>query len=107
MLRTITAIEREGMDVLSLTMVFEVANTEFDLIAAAMAAATDDCKTAEGCEIFSRNRESFNWADLDMYVPNKICEKHGFKKVDSCLSEVVDWNGQLVDESQNLDNNEL
>lgn len=32
-------------------------------------------------------------------VPNSFCEKYGFKKIDSALSDiVVDWDEHIVDD---------
>lgn len=109
LLRTITAIERDGFNVRTLTMVFEVPAKDFDLKAAVMAAATEYCKTKEGRETYSHNCGNFNWADLEMNVPNEICERHGFRMVDTMLSDIeVDWDEQLVDASKipNDDNDE-
>ena len=101
MLRNIVAIERDGFKVRTLTIVCEVPSKDFDLISAAKKAATDFCKTNEGREVYIGNCDCFNWADFEVYVPNSFCEIHGFRKVDSVLSdnEVV-WDEQIVDESE-------
>lgn len=63
-------------------------------------AATDYCKTPAGRKMFDYNCSYFNWADFDS-VPQEFCEKYGFTKIDSALSDIeVDWDEQLVDDSQ-------
>ena len=53
--------------------------------------------TKQGKANFEYNSECFNWADFKNSVPNKICQKYGFTKVeqkpDVTLS--VDWDEQL------------
>lgn len=100
MLQTVVAIERDGFDVRVLSIVFEVPSADFNLLKAVEAAAADYCRTQEGKKQYEYNCSSFNWADFEMSVPNEFCEKYGFKKVDSALSDiVVDWDEQLVDDS--------
>ena len=99
MLRTIVAIERDGFDVNTLTLQFEVPSEDFDLIAAIKSAAMDYCQTEIGRKTYSYNCGYFNWADFAMSVSNEFCEKYGFKILDSvCEDVVVDWDEQLVDE---------
>lgn len=53
--------------------------------------------TKQGKANFEYNCKCFNWADFESSVPNKICQKYGFTKVeqkpDVTLS--VDWDEQL------------
>ena len=99
MLRTIVAIERDGMDVRVLALNFEVPNADFDLKAAVKAACTEYCNTEAGRRTYAYNCNSFNWADFAMSVPAEICEKHGFKLVQSGVAdEDVDWDEELVDD---------
>lgn len=101
MLKTIVAIERDGMDVRVLTLHFEVPNTQFDLKAAVKAACTEYCKTEEGKKVYEYNCNNFNWADFEMNVPQEICEKHGFKLIQSDVAdEEVDWDEELVNEDE-------
>lgn len=101
LMRTITAIERDGLEVRTLTMVFEVPSKDFDLKAAVMAAATEYCKTEAGRKEYSHNCRCFNWGDFAMSVPNEICERFGFKQVDSVLSDIeVNWDEHLVDDDE-------
>jgi hypothetical protein len=105
MLRNVVAIERDGLDFRTLTIVFEVPDDAFDLVEAVKKASTEYCQTEEGIATYRYNCHSFNWADFAMSVPNEICEKYGFKKVvDGILSDIeVNWDEELADESQILD----
>ena len=99
MLRTIVAIEREGLDIRVLALNFEVPNKDFDIKAAVKAACTEYCQTEAGRKTYEYNCSSFNWADFAMSVPAEICEKHGFKLIQSdVFDEEVDWDEELVDE---------
>lgn len=107
MLRTVVAIERDGLDIRVLTLQFDVPGEEFDLKEAVCKAATDYCKTTDGRKIYDYNCSYFNWADFATSVPQEFCEKYGFKKIDSAVSDIeVDWDEQLVDDSQIVDNGE-
>lgn len=99
MLRTVVAIERDGFDVRVLTLQFDVPDENFNLEYWVRKAATDYCKTEDGRETYNYNCSYFNWADFDMNVPLEFCERYGFKKIDSVLSDIiVDWDEQLVDD---------
>lgn len=101
MLKTIVAIERDGIDIRVLALNFEVPSADFDLKAAVKAACTEYCKTPEGLETYRYNCNHFNWADFAMSVPAEFCEKHGFKFVQSNVSdEDVNWDEQLVDDDE-------
>lgn len=104
MLRTVVAIERDGWDLRILTLQFDVPNAKFDLKGAVCKAATDYCKTKDGRKIYDYNCSYFNWADFATNVPQEFCEKYGFKKIDPIVSDIeVDWDEQLVDDSQIID----
>ena len=101
MLRTITALEHEGMDVRVLVLNFEVPNEEFDLMAAVKAAALEYCQTEEGKKTYEYNCRNFNWADFEMNVPDEICARHGFSVLASPVADlVVDWDEQLVEREE-------
>ncbi len=45
--------------------------------------------------------------DMVNCVPNSICEKYGFKKCDSVLSDIdIDWDDQLADLDDEEDDEE-
>lgn len=99
MLQTIIAIERDGLEIRVLSIMFDVPDKDFDLLQAAKSAATDYCKTAGGKRTYEHNCSQFNWADFEMSIPNEFCEKYGFKKVESVLADIiVDWDEHLVDD---------
>lgn len=104
MLKTIVAVERDGIDIRTLSLLFDVPSKDFDLVTAVKKAVTDYCKTKEGREIYRYNCSYFNWADFEMYVPNEFCKRYGFEKVDSmCCDEEVDWDEQLVNDTEIAD----
>jgi hypothetical protein len=97
MLKTIVAIERDGLDVRVLALNFDVPSADFDLKSAIKAACTEYCQTEAGRQTYEYNCSSFNWADFAMSVPAEICEKHGFKLIQSDVAdEDVDWDEELV-----------
>ena len=97
MIKTIIAIERDGLDIRALALNFEVPSIDFDLKAAVRAACTEYCQTEQGLATYRYNCHSFNWADFAMSVPNEICEKHGFKLVKADVNdEEVEWDEELV-----------
>ena len=101
MIRTVVAVERDGLDSRILTLLFEVPGDDFNLEYWVRKAATDYCLTKIGRETYDYNCNYFNWADFASSVPNEFCRKYGFEKIDSCLSDIiVDWDEHLVDDSQ-------
>lgn len=106
MLATIVATDKDGLDVRTLTITLDVFNNDIDVEKAVIDACTEYCKTEEGrwtyCEC---NCFNFNWGDFTTYVPNEICEKHGFKIIDTAQVEELcfDFNQQLVDEDDVMD----
>lgn len=101
MIRTITAIERDGTNVRTLSLSFEVPDKQFDLVAAIKKAATDYCKSKDGKDVFDYNCSCFNWADFHCHVPQSFCIKYGFKKIESSTSDIeVDWDEQLVNSTE-------
>jgi hypothetical protein len=99
MLKTVVAIERDGFDIRTLTLQFDVPSKDFDLESAVKNAATDYCKTTQGKAVYQYNCNYFNWADFAMNVSNEFCEKYGFKMIDSvCEDIIVDWDEQLVND---------
>ncbi|GEM_PF-1940688 len=92
MIRNVVAVERDGFDVRTLTVSFEVPDESFDILAAIERAVEDYVKTEEGKKTYEYTGGYFNLADFDMNVPNEICENHGFKKVDSLMQDIeIDW----------------
>ena len=99
MIQNIIAIEYDGKEMRAISISCEVPSSDFDLASAIKKAATDFCRTEEGMAIYDYNCSFFNWADFEVSVPNSFCEKYGFKKIDSALSNiVVDWDEHIVDD---------
>lgn len=99
MLKTVVAIERDGLDVNTLTLQFEIPSEDFNLITAVKNAAMDYCQTEQGKQVYEYNCSYFNWSDFAMNVSNEFCEKYGFKMLDAvCEDIIVDWDEQLVDD---------
>lgn len=98
----ITAIEPER----AFTMQIELLDNSIPMnIDAVRQAVTDACKeyarTENGRNTLDYNCGSFNWADFEANVPKDICEKHGFRVLDSTgICEEVNWDEQLIDGSE-------
>lgn len=101
MLKTVIAVENDWLDTRVLVLNLDIPNKEFDWKSAVEAACVEFCQTAEGQNVFKHNCNCFNWADFDLYVPDEICQKHGFRKIDAVIAdETVNFDEQLVDDSE-------
>lgn len=97
MIKSITAIERDGFNVRTLTVECEVPNKDFNLLDAIKLACSSFIKTEEGKAVYEYNCGCFNLADFQVNVPNSICEKFGFRKISEAYSEDdIDWDEDLV-----------
>lgn len=68
-----------------------------ELLAAIKAASQEYLETPEGRWTWEYNCHNFNYGDFDLNVPNKICRKHGFMKLDSSPDLLdLDFNEQLA-----------
>jgi hypothetical protein len=83
---------------MEMVMTFAMADG-VDIQNAAIKACTEYCSTEKGKEVYKGNLKNFNWSDLDLFVPNEICEKYGFRKISCRPAQVFDLNEQLVNES--------
>lgn len=100
-LKTIVATDQDGLDVHTLVITLEVIYHNIDIEQAVMDACKEYCQTEDGKRTYCDcNCCNFNWGDFVTYVPNSICERHGFKIYDMDYVEElqVDFNQQLVDE---------
>lgn len=72
--------------------------TKYDVLNAIKAAATEYCQTEAGKKTYDDNCRNFNIGDLDTYVPDEICLKHGILllKSDYNCEIHMDFNTQLV-----------
>lgn len=101
MRKTIIATEFYDGEFHATAVACNVPDHNFDIISAAKAAAKEYCLTTDGKTVYSGNCHTFNWGDLVTYVPNEICEKHGFTIIpDDCITEIRDFNEQLVMETE-------
>lgn len=99
MIRNIVAVERDGFNVKTLTVAFEVPDEQFNLLEAIKKASTDYCKTPAGICTKEYTCGAFNLGDFEQNVDNSFCEKYGFKKIDARLSDIeIDWDHQFIDE---------
>ena len=97
MIKNITAVERDGFDIRTLTVSFEVPDENFDILSAISKAVADYIKTDAGRQTYEHNCECFNLADFNTSVPNEFCEKYGFKKIDSLTQDIeIDWDYEFT-----------
>ena len=79
-------------------MTFRV-KQDVDIVKAVKNASREFIQTELGRSLYAYNCYCFNWGDFWNNVPNEICEKYGFKKIDSGVSNFqVNLNEQLVDD---------
>ena len=81
---TMTAVRRDGYKCHTQPMTFIItsADENFNLQTAVQAACREYItQTRTGYENWAYNSFEFNWADFWSEVPNTICEKHGFRKL--------------------------
>jgi hypothetical protein len=95
---TIVTSEFDGLDIHICVFSFKVQNG-VNLHTAILDACREYCLTEEGKKTYEGNCNCFNWGDLDAHVPNVICEKHGFKKLDTVKADEHLFDEQLVNES--------
>ena len=97
MLKTVMALGKDWLGARGLVLSFDVPDEPFDLMAAVKAAALEYCRSKDGKETYEYTLRNFDLVDFALYVPNKICMKHGFSIIASPVADlVVDWSEQLV-----------
>ncbi len=101
---TIVATEHDDdMDTRSLVINIRILDesqaSSFDIRSAVRKAVHEYLCTKEGKAIYDYNCGGFNWADFEPNVPNEICRKYGFEKIESCRNDLeVDWDEHLADD---------
>lgn len=90
----IVAIDQDGLEVEAYVHVLE-AKKGTNVEEAAHQAAVEFCRTPEGAKIYQENGGCFNWGDFS-FVPNCICQNHGFSKGFLSHGIKVDFNEHLV-----------
>ncbi len=70
----------------ALVLQVEVPSRSFDIHSAVSAAVAEYLETPDGAEY---SEGSFNWGDVADYLPEEICNKHGFRIKDVRTADVV------------------
>lgn len=96
MIKTITAIEHDGLDIRTITAVFTIPSPDFDIISAVKAASNEYIATENGKRTLEHNCGYFNFADFLACVPEEICKKHGFT-YKTTGDMIIDWDESLID----------
>jgi hypothetical protein len=96
----IIATEHDGLNTRSMSIQIEALQPNLDIRQAVINACTEYVQTPEGKSIYEYNCHCFNWADFVSNVPNSLCEKHGFRRLNDHVSDIeVDWDEHLVNDS--------
>lgn len=91
-IRTLTAVERDGLDLRLQTVSFEIPDKDFDLMSAISRAVKNYARTESGRKTIDYNCGYFNLADVAGSLPQEFCEAQGFKVLDSVQTdETIDW----------------
>ena len=93
----ITAIEQDGLDVHTFALCLETVEDDLDIKQAVKNACEEYIKTPAGKATLEYNSGYFDWADFAMNVPNEICKKYGFTKIEADENYIVSWGEQLID----------
>lgn len=99
MLKIIALTEKDCLNSRFFVLGVDVKDENLDIEKAARDACKEYCLTEEGKQVYEGNCNNFNWGDFDIYVPDKICEKHGFKKVFLNMAGEFNFDEQFVDEN--------
>lgn len=97
----IIATEQDGLQTrtIAIPCKIHIGNPNFSLADVVRNAVKEYLHTEEGKETYEYNCRCFNWADFDTHVPNSICLKYGFEKMEASGENLtVDWDEQLADE---------
>lgn len=98
MIKSILAVSQDDGNAQCVLFQFDVPDAKFDLLSAVKKAANEYCRTDDGRDRYEYNSKSFNWGDFMIYVPNDICKKYGFTKIDDTENdEIVNFDEALVD----------
>ncbi len=97
MIKTITAVEHDGLDIRTITAAFNIPTADFDIISAVKAASNEYINTEDGKKTLEHNGGCFNFADFLAYVPEEICKKHDFNLDAEYDNILIDWDESLID----------
>lgn len=97
MTQVIILKDQDGMDIALTALLLETEDNTTDMRASVKSACEEYLSTPEGRETYEHNCRNFNWGDFILYVPNEICRKHGFTKIDTFTQDgEIDYNEQLA-----------
>lgn len=100
---TLTAVERDGLHLRLLTLVFEIPRKGFNLIEALKAAVTDYIATDEGKATLEYNCGCFNLADIASSLPREFYDQYGINILDSILTQDdIDWDYNFAPDSTDI-----
>jgi len=97
MLHTIAAIIHDPKYPSASIITLESTSDDLDIIKAVKDACNEHCRTEGGKRDLEATCGDFNWGDFITYVPNEICERHGFRYVNTVDTITVDHDELLID----------
>ena len=94
----LVAKENIGLDENIVVIPFKVENTNVSIEELVAKATKEFLNTEDGKKVLEETCGNFNYADFDTYVPNSICGKYGFLKLEDYNNEIVlvDLNTSLL-----------
>ena len=92
----VTAVKQDGLTVRVVTLLLETDDEKLDINTAIRNACKEYIRTPEGKNTLRRTSGCFNWADFIKNVPDTICCRHGFVKIDIDENYVTQWDEQLI-----------
>lgn len=99
MVRSIIAIERDGFNIRTISMQFDVPREDFDIIGTLKRICLDYVRTEDGRQVYEYNCGYFNLADIEANIPDSLYEEYGIKRLSTDLSDIViDWDEDFVDD---------
>lgn len=105
-IRNITAVERDGLDIRTITVSFRVPDAGFDLMEAIKKAVAEFAETENGKDALEYTCGYFNLADVAAFLPEYFCRRHGFTVADALnQDEEIDWDFDFTDYVKDGKNN--
>lgn len=94
----LVAKECVGLEENILIIPLQVENLNISVEELVVKATKEFLNTEDGEKALEETCGNFNYVDFDMYVPNSICEKYGFRKLSKSNKEtvLVDLNTSLL-----------
>lgn len=105
-IRNVTAVERDGLNVRTITVSFHVPDESFDLMEAIRKAVAEFAETENGKDALEYTCGYFNLADVAAFLPEYFCRRHGFTVADALnQDEEIDWDFDFTDYVKDGKNN--